>query len=88
MLCGITSLKKVPFLLTVLNKLVPRKSSCPKELPTLKPLYGGHLRDTKIVSVTERCLLNGGSSQINSLCFKNLLSKVLKYSGIDPKVCQ
>ena len=39
----------------------------------MKPLYGGHHRDLKIASATERCPLHGGSSQTGLFCFKNLL---------------
>ena len=40
---------------------------------TVKPFHSKHHQDLKIVSVTERCPLHRGSSQIGSFCFKNLL---------------
>ena len=43
---------------------------------TVKPFHSKHHQDLKIVSVTERCPLHRGSSQIGSFCFKNLLQEV------------
>ena len=52
---------------------------------TVKPFHSKHHQDLKIVSVTERCPLHRGSSQIGSFCFKTC-SRKLGYSTIDPKV--
>ena len=48
-----------------------------------KPLYIRHHRDLKMVPVLGRCLLHRNSSLIDLFC-----SKLLRYSGINPKVCQ
>ena len=84
MLCGSTSLEKVAFLLAILNKLVPPESSCPKELPTLKPVYSGNYRDLTIVKGVRYIEILPKLAYFASKPY----FKVLEYSAIGPKVCQ
>ena len=53
----------------------------------MKPIYSGHHRDIKIVSIIERRRLDSGSFQIDYFA-SELALEVLRYSVIDPKVCQ